>query len=197
MRNRITYCFVIFLTINLIYLIGQSSKEFWEKYKYSIEIGYLEGKYYQEFLKITSKNKGNRVFADEIFYEILEKCNVKSEENITYGLPPNKLVYKRLVSDTSENKNACLKGYQKDDRFFFIKLDRDFNETDAIGFVPYGCFIRLPPFELPEKVDFFEYLKKNKKIRKYLHKINRFFDSNKNYKFKMDENGVIWVFYKK
>ena len=197
MNYKITYCFVILLIVNQVYLLCQSSKDFWDKYKYSISIAYLEDKYYQEFLKIASKNKGNRVFADEIFYEILEKCNVKSEENITYGLPPNKLVYKRLVSDTSENKNACLKGYQKDDRFFFIKLDRDFNETDAIGFVPYGCFIRLPPFELPEKVDFFEYLKKNKKIRKYLHKINRFFDSNKDYKFKMDENGVIWVYYKK
>ena len=196
MNYKITYCFVFFLIMNPVYLICQSNKDFWDKYKYSISIDHLEDKYYQEFLRITDKNKGNSVFKEEIFYEILEKCDIKSEENVTYGLPPNKSVYKRLVSDTIEKTDVCLKGYQKEERFFFIRLDYDFNENDE-DFVPYICFIRLPPFELPEKVDFFEYLKKNKKIRKYLHKINRFFDSNKDYKFKMDENGVIWVYYKK
>ncbi|MFW9879753.1 MAG: hypothetical protein ACFFG0_42300 [Candidatus Thorarchaeota archaeon] len=200
MNNRMACIFVIWISINSVYLNCQSQRSFWEKWKYSIEIVYLEDKYYQTFIKVTKKNNGNRVFEvfgeDDLWTEILNKCEIKSEEKVVHHLYPDKLLYKRLVRDVENNKPVCISGYKKENSIFFIRLDIDFNEDDEIGFVPYICFIRLPPFKLPKGVGFFEYLKKNEYIKAYIYKRETFFEKKKEYKFKMDENGVIWVFYR-
>jgi len=93
--------FVIWISIHSVYLNCQSQESFWRKWKYSIAIVYLEDKHYQTFIKVSKKNRGNRVFGvfgkDDLWTEILDKCEVKSEEKVGYRLYPNKLLYKRLV----------------------------------------------------------------------------------------------------
>jgi hypothetical protein len=136
-------------------------------------------------------------FSQKLQREILDSIDLLNKSsNDTYVFPPMKSVYEKIITDTKITLKIDLREYQKDDRMVFIKEYSE--EPSDFGHIPYFCVLKIPKcFKFPKNVDVYEYLENKPEFIKYKKSLQRLLKNLDNYKFNMDEYGVIWVYHKK
>lgn len=191
---------IVFITLVLFFisitLVCQPSNDFWTKFKYSIEIVFLRNCAFDDFLRISKKNSGNKLFDNQLWSEILFNCTIDDLGNVSYSLPSEKKLYEKLKSEINLNLIELKKSHVKEQNFVFIKLDKD--EPKDIGFVPYLFMLRIPKtIKIPKNVYFSDFYDKNESIKSYLRSVEDRVLKFDSYKFYLDENGIYWLYFKK
>ncbi len=165
----------------------------WEEYKFSFAYLYFDESNYDKFLAYTILNKGNRAFSRRIRTKIFMKISfLKRAPDTDYRLGPFETIFNKMVRETEADQPIDFGNYKKDTRFFFIKTDEK-TPGDNLD-LPYIWIVKVEKhFDIPPDIDAYSYLENNQAFMDYRGRLIKFLEKVDDYRFYMDENGVIWV----
>jgi len=168
-----------------------------EEQKFYLSMLHVNNSSFSKLLNITKKNRGKKFFNYDLCVKISKKCKLVFTFDEEFGI---EVSHKFLNKLTEESKTTVFNyaEYIKEERFIIIqkeKLDFEGTEPDINQFL---LFLKLPkdlPISNPEKN--LNSIIHDKEISILSVDVKNRLENFESYIFRMDYNGVIWVYYPK